>query len=134
METLPVTNQKSSGRCWLFAALNLFREIANKKLNMDKFELSQNFIAYWDKLEKANYFLESILDTLDLYKDDRMVNYIVTTGIQDGGQWDMMANLVIKYGLVPKSAMPETYASSNTRSLNQAINIKLRRAAAITTC
>ncbi|MBQ9407928.1 MAG: C1 family peptidase [Clostridia bacterium] len=131
LKTLPVTNQKSSGRCWLFAALNLFREIANKKLNMEKFELSQNYIAYWDKLEKANYFLESIMDTLDLYKDDRLVNYIVTTGIQDGGQWDMMANLVKKYGLVPKSAMPETYASSNTRSLNRAINIKLRRAAAI---
>ena len=74
LKTLPVTNQKSSGRCWLFAALNLFREIANKKLNMEKFELSQNYIAYWDKLEKANYFLESIMDTLDLYKDDRMVN------------------------------------------------------------
>ncbi len=131
LKTLPVTNQKSSGRCWLFAALNLFREIANKKLNMEKFELSQNYIAYWDKLEKANYFLDSIIKTLDLYKDDRMVNYIVTTGIQDGGQWDMMANLVKKYGLVPKSAMPETYVSSNTRPLNRAVNIKLRRAAAI---
>ena len=131
LETLPVTNQKSSGRCWLFAALNLFREIANKKLNMEQFELSQNYIAYWDKLEKANYFLDSIMKTLDLYKDDRLVNYIVTTGIQDGGQWDMMANLVKKYGLVPKSAMPETHKSSNTGSLNRAVNVKLRRAAAI---
>ena len=131
LETLPVTNQKSSGRCWLFAALNLFREIANKKLNMEQFELSQNFIAYYDKLEKANYFLWSIMQTLDLYKDDRVVNYIVETGIQDGGQWDMMANLVKKYGLVPKSAMPETHKSSNTRSVNRAINVKLRRAAAI---
>ena len=131
VETLPVTNQKSSGRCWLFAALNLFREIANKKLNMEQFELSQNYIAFYDKLEKANYFLWSIMDTLDLYKDDRVVNYIVSTGIQDGGQWDMMANLVKKYGLVPKSVMPETHKSSNTRSLNKAINIKLRRAAAI---
>ncbi len=131
LETLPVTNQKSSGRCWLFAALNLFREIANKKLNMEQFELSQNFIAYYDKLEKANYFLWSIMQTLDLYKDDRVVNYIVQTGIQDGGQWDMMANLVKKYGLVPKSAMPETHKSSNTRSINRAVNVKLRRAAAI---
>ena len=131
IKTLPVTNQKKSGRCWLFAALNLFREIANKKLNMEKFELSQNFIAYWDKLEKANYFLDSIMRTLDEYKDSRIVNYIVATGIQDGGQWDMMANLVKKYGLVPKTAMPETYASSDTHSSNKAINIKLRRAAAI---
>ena len=128
---MKVTNQKSSGRCWLFAALNLFREIAAKKMNVEFFELSQNFIAYYDKLEKANYFLDSIMQTLDLPKDDRMVTYIVSTGIQDGGQWDMMANLVKKYGLVPKAAMPETFQSENTRSLNAAINIKLRRAAAI---
>ena len=131
VETMKVTNQKSSGRCWLFAALNLFREIAAKKMNVEFFELSQNFIAYYDKLEKANYFLDSIMQTLDLPKDDRMVTYIVSTGIQDGGQWDMMANLVKKYGLVPKAAMPETFQSENTRSLNAAINIKLRRAAAI---
>ncbi|MBR4235408.1 MAG: C1 family peptidase [Clostridia bacterium] len=131
LETLPVTNQKRSGRCWLFAALNLFRETAAKKLNADKFELSQNYIAYFDKLEKANYFLDSIMKTLDLYKDDRLVNYIVTTGIQDGGQWDMMANLVKKYGLVPKDAMPETHMSSSTHSINAAVNVKLRRAAAI---
>ena len=131
LETLPVTNQMHSGRCWLFAALNLFREIANKKLNMEQFELSQNFIAYYDKLEKANYFLDSVMKTLDLYKDDRLVNYIVSTGVQDGGQWDMMASLVKKYGLVPKSVFPETYMSSNTRSVNRAVNIKLCRAAAI---
>ena len=131
VETMKVTNQKSSGRCWLFAALNLFREIAAKKMNVEFFELSQNFIAYYDKLEKANYFLDSIMQTLDLPKDDRMVTYIVSTGIQDGGQWDMMANLVKKYGLVPKAAMPETFQSENTRSLNAALNIKLRRAAAI---
>ena len=99
VETMKVTNQKSSGRCWLFAALNLFREIAAKKMNVEFFELSQNFIAYYDKLEKANYFLDSIMQTLDLPKDDRMVTYIVSTGIQDGGQWDMMANLVKKYGM-----------------------------------
>lgn len=131
VETLPVTNQKGSGRCWLFAALNLFREIANKKLNCDQFELSQNYIAYWDKVEKANYFLHSIMETLDLYKDDRLVNYIINTGMQDGGQWDMMVNLVKKYGLVPKSAMPETHKSSNTGCINHVINIKLRRTAAI---
>ena len=124
VETMKVTNQKSSGRCWLFAALNLFREIAAKKMNVEFFELSQNFIAYYDKLEKANYFLDSIMQTLDLPKDDRLVTYIVSTGIQDGGQWDMMANLVKKYGLVPKAAMPETFQSENTRSLNAAINIK----------
>lgn len=131
VETMKVTNQKSSGRCWLFAALNLFRELAAKKMNVEFFELSQNYIAYYDKLEKANFFLDSIMKTLDAPKDDRLVSYIVSTGIQDGGQWDMMVNLVKKYGLVPKDAMPETFQSSNTRSLNRAMNVLLRRAAAI---
>lgn len=131
LSTMAVTNQKHSGRCWLFAALNLFREIAGKRLNMDFFELSQNYIAYWDKLEKANYVLDSIMKTLDLPKDDRLVNYIVTTAVGDGGQWDMMVNLVRKYGLVPKSAMPETFMSGNTSSLNKAINTLLRKTAAV---
>ena len=131
VETMKVTNQKSSGRCWLFAALNLFRELAAKKMNVEFFELSQNYIAYYDKLEKANFFLDSIMKTLDAPKNDRVVDYVVSTGIQDGGQWDMMANLVKKYGLVPKYAMPETFQSSNTRSLNRAVNVLLRRAAAI---
>ena len=130
VKTMAVTNQKSSGRCWLFAALNLFREIAAKKLNVGFFELSQNFIAYYDKLEKANYFLEAVMEIIGCPKDDRLYTHILQTGIQDGGQWDMMVNLVKKYGLVPKSAMPETFQSENTRSLNSAINILLRRAAA----
>jgi len=131
VKTMKVTNQRASGRCWLFAALNLFREIAAQKMNVEFFELSQNFIAYYDKLEKANYVLDSIMKTLDAKKDDRLVTYILETGVQDGGQWDMMVSLVKKYGLVPKSAMPETYQSENTRSLNRAVNIKLRRTAAI---
>ena len=131
VETMKVTNQKSSGRCWLFAALNLFREIAAKKMNVEFFELSQNFIAYYDKLEKANYFLESIIKTADEDVDSRLVRHLLAAPEGDGGQWDMMANLVKKYGLVPKAAMPETFQSENTRSLNAAINIKLRRAAAI---
>ena len=131
VKTMKVTNQKGSGRCWLFAALNLFRELAAKKMNVKFFELSQNFIAYYDQLEKANYFLDSVLKTLHLPKDDRLVVHILESGIQDGGQWDMMVSLVKKYGLVPKSAMPETFQSENTRSLNRAINMKLRRAAGI---
>ena len=131
VKTMKVTNQKSSGRCWLFSSLNLFREIAAKKLNCEQFELSQNYIAYWDKLEKANYFLDSIMKTIELPKTDRLVDYIVSTAVGDGGQWDMVKNLVTKYGLVPKNVMPETFLSSNTRSLNKCINIKLRRTAAL---
>jgi len=124
--TLPAANQKASGRCWLFAALNVMREIIAKKYNLEKFEISQNYIAFWDKFEKINYFLESIIDTADLPADDRTVSWIVSTGIQDGGQWDMMAALVRKYGLVTKDAMPETFQSSNTGAMNAMLNTKLR--------
>ncbi|MBQ9938569.1 MAG: C1 family peptidase [Oscillospiraceae bacterium] len=124
--TLPVTNQKASGRCWLFAALNVMREIIAKKYNLEKFEISQNYIAFWDKFEKINYFLESVIDTANLPSDDRTVSWIVSTGIQDGGQWDMMVALVKKYGLVSKDAMPETFQSSNTGAMNAMINTKLR--------
>ena len=89
IETLPVTNQKKSGRCWIFAALNLLREKAAKTLDLDSFELSQNYMAFWDKLEKVNYFLESMIALADRPVDDRLVSYLLTTGIADGGQWDM---------------------------------------------
>ena len=128
--TMPATNQLSSGRCWLFAALNVMREIIGKRYNLEQFELSQNYIAFWDKFEKINYYLESIIDTADLDADDRTVSWIVSTGIQDGGQWDMMAALVRKYGLVSKDAMPETFQSSHTGAMNSMLNTKLRGYAA----
>lgn len=130
IKTLPVTNQKKSGRCWLFAGLNVLREIIAKKYNLKSFELSQNYVAFYDKLEKINYFLESVDDFLDADKDDRTLQHIVRTGIQDGGQWDMFVSLVKKYGLVQKEAMDETTSSSNTRVMNQFINAKLRQYAA----
>ncbi len=128
--TMPVTNQKASGRCWLFAALNVMREIIGKRYNLEQFELSQNYIAFWDKFEKINYYLESVIDTAALDSDDRTVSWIVSTGIQDGGQWDMIAALVRKYGLVSKDAMPETFQSSNTGAMNAMLNTKLRAYAA----
>ncbi|PKK92453.1 MAG: hypothetical protein CVV62_00255, partial [Tenericutes bacterium HGW-Tenericutes-7] len=94
IQTLPVANQQKSGRCWIFAGLNVLREIIAKKYGLKEFELSQNYIAFYDKLEKINYFLESIDDFLEVDKDDRTLQHIVRTGIQDGGQWDMFVSLV----------------------------------------
>lgn len=130
LPTMTVTNQKSSGRCWLFAGLNVLREIIGKKHNLENFEFSQNYMAFWDKFEKINYFLESTIDLADRPVDDRYVDYVLRTGIQDGGQWDMMVSLIKKYGLVPQAAMNETFQSSNTRAMNGLINQKLRLDAA----
>ena len=124
--TLDVTNQKKSGRCWLFAAANVLREKIAKELNLKQFELSQSYLAFWDKFERANYFLESMLDTAALKPDDRTVSFILQTGVHDGGQWDMFANIVRKYGLVPKDVFDETYQSSNTGSMNHVLNRNLK--------
>ncbi len=127
IKTLPVSNQKKSGRCWLFAGLNVLREVITKKYNIRNFEFSQNYTAFWDKFEKINYFIESIDDFLDADTDDRTLRHILKTGIQDGGQWDMFVSLVEKYGVVPQEVMVETASSSNTRFMNQIINVKLRQ-------
>ncbi|AUD62651.1 aminopeptidase [Tenericutes bacterium MO-XQ] len=130
IKTLPVTNQKASGRCWIFAGLNVLRELVAKKYNLKNFELSQNYTAFWDKFEKINYFIEIMDDFLDVDADDRTLKHVLQTGIQDGGQWDMFVSLIEKYGVVPKEAMVETTSSSSTRFMNQMINVKLRQYAA----
>ena len=124
--TLPVTNQKASGRCWIFSALNVLREVTAKKCNLDKFELSQNYTAFWDKFEKINFFLESVLDCADLPVADRTLDWVLN-GINDGGQWDMMVSIVKKYGIVPASVMPETEQSCGTAELMRLLNTKLRK-------
>lgn len=124
--TMDVTNQESSGRCWLFAAANILREKIAKELNLDAFELSQSYLAFWDKFERANYFLESILETANLPTDDRVVQFVLTTGVHDGGQWDMFRNIVDKYGIVPKDAFGETYQSSHTGGMNGVLNRNLK--------
>ncbi|MDZ7834766.1 MAG: C1 family peptidase [Alkalibacterium sp.] len=125
-----ITNQKSSGRCWMFAALNTARVDTMKKLNVKTFEFSQNYTLFWDKLEKSNYFLDSMIETADEPLNSRLVQHLLTDPVQDGGQWDMFSGILEKYGAVPKSAMPETYHSSNTRELNQLLTAKLRDFAA----
>lgn len=124
-----VTNQEKSGRCWLFAGLNLLRTGAAEKLGVKDFEFSQNYLLFWDKLEKSNYFLESMIATADRDADDRTVAHLLSDPINDGGQWNMFVALVRKHGLVPKTAMPETHSSSNTRGLNGALTAFLRKSA-----
>ena len=117
--TMRSTNQKGSGRCWLFAAVNILREIIGKKLNVDYFELSQSHLAFWDKFERCNYYINCVIDTASDPLEDQTVQYLLgTTFGGDGGQWDMFANIVRKYGIIPKDAMPETYQTSSTGRLN----------------
>jgi bleomycin hydrolase len=120
------TDQKSSGRCWLFAATNLLRLGVMKRLSIKNFEFSQSWLLFWDKVEKANYFLEAIIATADRDTDDRTVVTIMENCVNDGGQWNMFVNIALKYGLVPKAVMPETVSSSSTGSMNAALVGTLR--------
>ena len=122
-----VTNQKSSGRCWMFACLNLLRVGAMKKMNLKNFEFSQNYTLFWDKFERANWTLEAIIDTADRDVGDRTVSFLLSHPLDDGGQWNMATNIIKKYGLVPKSAMPESESSSSTRRMNSVLWQMLRQ-------
>ena len=123
------TNQKSSGRCWLFATLNLFRPGTMKKLNVKEFEFSQAHIHFWDKFERSNHFLEAIIETSGRPLDDRTIHFLLSDPIGDGGQWNMAMNLIRKHGLVPKSAYPESNSSSSTRWMNSILKDILRSSA-----
>ncbi|KAK7711088.1 bleomycin hydrolase [Botryosphaeria dothidea] len=125
-EGAPVTNQRSSGRCWLFASTNVFRVAIMKKYKLEKFELSQQYLFYWDKIEKANYFLENVLETVDDPLDGRLLQALLASPVGDGGQWDMVANLVQKYGLVPQSIYPDTFNAMNSSLMDRLITTKLR--------
>lgn len=127
IKTMGATSQNQSGRCWIFAGLNVLREEVAKKCNIKEFELSQNYTAFFDKLEKINYFLETVIELKDADFDDRTLTWVLQNGIQDGGQWDMLTAVIKKYGVVPKSVMPETYQSSHTRDMNKLLNRRLRR-------
>src|SRR3984957_12358097 len=124
-----VTNQERSGRCWLFAGLNLLRVGAMKKMGLKDFEFSQNHCMFWDKMERANYFLEAIIDTAARDADDRTVAFLLDSVASDGGQWNMFVALVDKHGLVPKTVMPETHSSSNTGRMNSVLRNLLRQGA-----
>ena len=126
-----VSDQKASGRCWMFAALNTFRHKMIAGFQLEDFELSQAHTFFWDKYEKSNWFLEQVLATANQELTSRKVKFLLDTPQQDGGQWDMVVSLFEKYGVVPKSVYPESISSSNSRELNQILNKLLRQDAQI---
>ena len=126
VKTRGITDQKSSGRCWLFTGLNVLRAKMIDKHNLSQFEFSQNYLSFYDLLEKSNLFLQAVIDTRSLAFDDRKVDWLFAHPIGDGGQFTGVSNLVMKYGAVPKEAMPETYQSNNTRNMRTILSLKLR--------
>lgn len=127
IKTMTAPNQKASGRCWIFAACNVLREMIGKELGIKNFELSQSYVAFYDRLEKINYLLESVIDFVEAEHDERTLYFLLENGIGDGGQWDMFVNIIKKYGICPKQAMPETFQSSNTGQSNMLINFEIRK-------
>ncbi len=121
-----ITNQKSSGRCWLFAGLNLMRPIVMEKHKLGSFEFSQNYLAFWDKMEKANCFLEHMIEFRDRDVLDREMEILLRDPIPDGGWWEYVVDLIEKYGVVPKDIMPETNSSEKTDMMNRLMGRKLR--------
>lgn len=121
-----ITNQKSSGRCWIFTGMNVLRVKMMQKYPMDNFEFSYNYLFFWDQLEKSNLFLQAIIDTRTKEITDRTVEFLFKNPINDGGQFTGIADLVTKYGIVPKDAMPETYSSENTARMHHLVSLKLR--------
>ena len=126
-----ITNQKSTGRCWLFASLNVMRPKVIEKYNLTSFEFSQNYNFFYDQLEKANLFLEGILESKDLPLSDRKVEWLLKNAIGDGGVWNGFVNMVEKYGVVPSDVMPETYSSEHTSMISRLVRRKLREDALI---
>ncbi len=122
-----VTNQKQSGRCWMFASMNVLRNIVIKKFNLENFELSQSYTLFWDKLERCNYYMEAVIEKANEPLEDRVMDYLMSDLLSDGGQWDMFVNIVKKYGLVPKYAYPESQTSSATIQLNKYLCKILRK-------
>jgi bleomycin hydrolase len=131
IKTKGITNQESSGRCWLFAALNVMRPRVIEKYDLKEFEFSQSYLFFWDKFEKANLFLELIIETKDRDPMDRELTMILENPFPDGGLWMYAVELIEKYGAVPKSVMPESKQTSTTGMMDRVISRKLRKDAAL---
>ena len=126
VKTKGITDQKSSGRCWLFTGLNVLRAKMIDKYGLPGMEFSQSYLFFYDQLEKANLFLQGVIDTKELPFDDRKVDWLFSNPLSDGGQFTGVSNLVTKYGLVPAEAMPETYQANNTSQMASLLKLKLR--------
>ena len=125
----PMTDQKSSGRCWIFAGLNCIRQAVADKYNLSSFQLSQTHLFFYDKLEKANFFLEEIFANLDRPLDDRWMRWNLGSPISDGGFWQWFSNLVQKYGVMPRSAMPDSGSSTRSARMNWILKNQLKQMA-----
>ena len=121
-----ITDQQQSGRCWLFTGLNVLRAQMMAKYDLDEMEFSQNYCFFYDQLEKANLFLQGIIDTREKPMDDKMVEWLFRNPISDGGQFTGISDVIGKYGVVPSSVMPETYSSENTSQIARLVGLKLR--------
>lgn len=121
-----VTDQKSSGRCWLFTGLNVFRARMIKKYELGKFEFSQSYCFFYDQLEKANLFLQATIDNAKKPMDDKTVEWLFKNPLSDGGTFCGVQDVVTKYGLVPAEVMPESFAANNTSRMSDLIALKLR--------
>ncbi|HIR72277.1 MAG TPA: C1 family peptidase [Candidatus Coprenecus pullicola] len=121
-----ITDQQSSGRCWLFSGMNVLRAKMIEKYNLGPFQFSQNYIFFYDQLEKANLFLQGIIDTRDLPMDDRKVEWLFRHTINDGGQFTGVSDLITKYGVVPSNVMPETWAANHTSRMTMLLDLKLK--------
>lgn len=126
VKTKGITDQKSSGRCWLFTGLNVLRAKMIDKYDLPGMEFSQSYLFFYDQLEKANLFLQGVIDTRKLPFDDRQVDWLFSNPLSDGGQFTGVSNLITKYGLVPAEAMPETYQANNTSQMANLLKLKLR--------
>jgi bleomycin hydrolase len=121
-----ITDQESSGRCWLFTGMNVLRAKIIAKNNLPDFRLSQVYLFFYDQLEKSNLFLQGVIDTRKKPMDDKMVDWLFKNPINDGGQFTGIADLTAKYGIVPAAVMPETYISNNTAQFSKLLTSKLR--------
>ena len=126
VKTKGITDQQSSGRCWLFTGLNVLRAKMIDKYDLPGMEFSQNYLFFYDQLEKANLFLQGVIDTKDLPFEDRKVDWLFSNPLSDGGQFTGVSNLIVKYGVVPSDAMPETFQSNNTSNMATLLKLKLR--------
>ena len=126
VKTKGITDQKSSGRCWLFTGLNVLRAKMIAKYDLPGMEFSQSYLFFYDQLEKANLFLQGVIDTRNLPFEDRQVDWLFSNPLSDGGQFTGVSNLITKYGLVPAEAMPETYQANNTSQMANLLRLKLR--------
>lgn len=126
VESKGITDQQSSGRCWLFTGLNVMRAKAIARYDLPGLEFSQVYSFFWDQLEKSNLFLQGVIEMAGKPMNDQTVEWLFKHPLSDGGTFTGVADIVSKYGLVPKEAMPETYSSEHTSYMSSLIGLKLK--------